>query len=188
MPYEVRDTLQIEVDVAFTTEDAIRHVDRGVIDVRGAVVVIDTLTNDVRGTRMRPALSAQEMVRGIDRLRSRLRMAGAAATIVCQLKPMQILDVTPFNQSLSDYLRAQNGGFGCRTQIRLSDLSGDGYHVIPQADSVIDKTYACAIMGVPAPCPTPHDEFVPDHLRRRWEKEWPGIGERAGRSANSHAL
>ena len=96
MPREVRDGLQIEVDVAFTTEEATRHVDRGAINVSGAVVVINTLTNEVRGTRLRPVLYAQEMVRGVDKLGGRLRMAGAAAAIVCQLKPMQILDVMPF--------------------------------------------------------------------------------------------
>ena len=186
IPIEERDLVSLQIVVAFTTEEATRCVERGIIDARGAVVVIDTLTNDVRGTRVRPPQSAQEVIRGVDGLRGRLRTAGAAAVIVCQLKPMQMIDVTPFNKLLSDYLGAQTGGFGCRTQIRLHDLKPDGYHVLPQCDSVIDKTYACAIMGVPVPCPTPNDEFVPDHIRRRWEKDWPRIGERVGQTANRH--
>ena len=107
-------------------------------------------------------------------------MAGAAATVVCQLKPMQIADVTLYNEALNSYLREQHlrgaAGFGCRTQIRLSYLKSDGYHVKPDYDSTIDRTYACAIMGERVPCPTPWEGFIPDQNRRRWESEWPVVG------------
>ena len=97
--------------------------------------------------------------------------------VTCQLKPMQVIDVTPYNELLSNYLRSKGqAGFGCRTQIRLSHLKEDGYHVRPQFDSTIDKTFACAIIGIPVPCPTPMDEFVPDHVRHRWETDWPKVG------------
>ena len=107
-------------------------------------------------------------------------LAGAASIVVCELKPMQVTDVTPFNKELSSYLRMQPGGFGCRTQIRMNYLKSDGFHIQPMYDSIVDRTYACAILGVPVPCPTPFDEFVPDHIRRRWETEWPRVGGQVG--------
>ena len=171
--------MEISVEVVYTLDVAYRRVDRGMINVRGATVVIDNLTNDVRGTQTRPAVSPQLLVRQVDRLRLRVMEAGAAAVVVCQLKPMQIRDVTPYNTLLDDYLRLEReqgrGGHGCRTQIRLKHLKSDGYHVMPQMDSTIDRTYACAFLGIPVPCPTPWDEFVPPHDRRRWETQWPRL-------------
>ena len=109
-------------------------------------------------------------------------MAGAVAVVVCQLKPMEITDVTPYNQLMDEYLGRERDrgrdGFGCRTQIRLDFLKPDGYHVRPDFDAVIDRTYACAFLGVPVPRPTPWDCFVPDNVRRRWELEWPRLAGR----------
>ena len=124
----------------------------------------------------------------VDLLRNKLRQAEAAAIVVCQLKPMQITDVTPYKKLLSEYLRSERdggrGGFGCRTQIHLDSLKSDGYHVRPEFDAVIDRTYACAFMGVPVPRPTPWDCFVPVHVRRRWESEWPRMA--GGRASTSN--
>ena len=39
-----------------------------------------------------------------------------------------------------------------------------------------ERTYACALLGIPVPCPTPFDQFVPENVRRSWEREWPEIG------------
>ena len=143
-------------------------------------MVLDNLTNDVRGTSTRPAISPEVLIHYVDKLRWKLRAAGAVAVVVCQLKPMQVTDVTPYNKLLHEYLLAEGeGGYGCRTQIRLDYLKHDGYHVLPKYDSIIDRTYACAMMGVPVPCPTPFDEFSPYHVRRRWEADWPRIGDRA---------
>ena len=177
IPRGERDNYDIAVRVSYTTEDAIRRVDRGDILVRGATVVLDNFTNDIRSTETRKAISPQELLRRVDRLRKGLYAAGATAVVTCQIKPMQITDVTPYNEMLSDYLRTQGmSGHGCRTQIRLSCLKNDGYHVLPQYDSTIDKTYAFALMGISVPCPTPMDEFTPNHLRRRWEMNWPRVG------------
>ena len=161
--------------VSYTIEDTLRRVNRGEINVRGANIVIDNLTNDVRGCRARPAVSPQELVRRLDKLHQKLQAAGSAAIVTCQVKPMQVVDVTPHNELLSNFLRERNA-FGCRTQIRLPFLKDDGFHVRPQYDSTIDMTYACALRGVEVPCPTPLGDFVPDHMRRRWEKEWPRVG------------
>ena len=107
--------------------------------------------------------------------------AGATGVLTCQIKPMQATDVTPYNAYLDDYLRYERlkgrGGYGCRTQITLDSLRPDGFHVKPEYDSVVDKTYACAILGVSVPCPTPVDQFLPYHVRLRQEKEWPRIGQ-----------
>ena len=188
LPRNERDSFHIEVAVAYTTVAAINQVDRKHLDVRGATVVIDNLTNDARDTQARPAMTPLELVRSVDQLRQKLRAAGAKAVIVCQIKPMQVTDVTPYNNAISEFLRAEQqrgrGGFGCQTQIRLNFLKSDGFHVQPMYDSTIDRTYACAIMGVPVPCPTPSDQFVPDRVRRRWETEWPRISEGQGRSMN----
>ena len=112
--------------------------------------------------------------------------AGARAVVTCQLKPMQTTDVTPFNNALSEYLLCEKekgrGGYGCRTQIRLDFLKNDGFHIRPEFDSVMDRTYACAFLGIPVPKPTPWDCFVPTLVRQRWEKEWPRL--RGGRQMN----
>ena len=105
--------------------------------------------------------------------------AGAAAVIVCQLKPMRTTDVTPHNDQLSGYLRAEKrkgrDGFGCRTMIRSDFLKMDGYHVKPEYTSVIARTYACAFLGFEVPDPTPWDGFAPGFDRNRWEADWPSL-------------
>ena len=94
---------------------------------------------------------------------------------MCQLKPMEVMDVTPLERGYG------RGGYGCRTQIRLGQLRPDGYHVQPSFCGVIFRMYACAILGVEVPCPTPDDAFVPTSVRRRWEAEWPRL-ESEGRA------
>ena len=179
IPRVERDSYDVKVEVAYTTDEAYNKVDRGLIDVRGAYVVLDNLTNDVRGSavRKRPPLSPPELTTKVARLREKLIAAGAADIVVCEIKPMEMTDVTPHNACINDFLKSQHRGFGCRTQIRISDLR-DGFHVLPQFDSVIDRTYACAIRGVPVPCPTLPKDFIPTLVRRRWEAAWPRVGGR----------
>ena len=115
--------------------------------------------------------------------------AGATAVVMCQLKPMEIADVTPYNGILDEYLRKESErgrcGFGCRTQIRLEHLKPDGYHIKPQYDSIIDRTYAYAMKGIPVRDPTPRGEFVPQHVRHRFRQEWPRIGGGQGMNVNN---
>ena len=149
------------------------------MDVRDAVVVVDNLTNDVRGTHQRAALTPDELVFQTDKLRRQILAAGAASVIICEVKPMQHTDVTPYNSSLHDYLLSLGGsGYGIETQIRLEFLRNDGFHVKREYAEVIDKMYACAIMGIQVPCPTPKDEFVPIHIKRRREEDWPALSGR----------
>ena len=179
---EERDKHDVKLHVAYTTEEAFRRVGAGEIDVRNATVIIDNLTNDVRGTRQRQAVSPEELVQRVDQLRERLRAAGATATVVCEIKPMEVLDVSSHNRALHRYLQAQ-GEWGCPTQIRRSFLQRDGYHLRQQYDAVLDRTYACAIRGIPVPSPTPTEDFVPEIDRRRRDFNWPslpGNGNRLG--------
>ena len=133
--------MEVKVAVAYTLDEAYRQTDRGEIKVEGSIVVVDSLTNDVRGTRSRPSVTPQLLVRLVNKLRRRLMAAGAVAVVICQLKPMEVADVTPFNEFLDQYLRGERDrgrdGFGCRTQIRLEFLKADGYHVKPEFGSVI---------------------------------------------------
>ena len=180
VPRERRGEFDVEVAVAYTLEEAHRRTDRGEFQLEGAIVVVDNLTNDVRGTRGRSAVSPQQLMRLVDGLRRKVMAAGAVAVVVCQLKPMQTTDVTPYNDLLDCYLRREKergrDGFGCRTMIRMDSLKGDGYHLKPEFWSVLDRTYACAMLGIDVPFPTPWGDFAPSYVRQRWETEWPRLG------------
>ena len=179
VPRGEREEMEVEVVVAYTLDEAYRRIDRGELRIQGAVVLVDNLTNDVRGMRSRPAVSPQQLLRLVDGVRRRVMAAGAVAVVVCQLKPMQTADVTPYNELLNDYLRREKNrgrdGFACRTQIRLDYLKADGYHIKPEYSSVLDRTYACAMLGMEVPSPTPWDEFVPTSVRQKWESDWPRL-------------
>ena len=165
----------------YTTEEAIQRVRRLDIDVCNAKVVVDVLTNDVRGTRQRPAASPEELVERVDRLRRNLLAAGADGIVICQLKPMEVVDVTPYISVVHDYLQAQGGtGYGTSTQIRRNFLKPDGFHIQPQFAGVIDRTYACALMGIHVPDPTPWEDFAPDFARRRRNIDWPKLVRSGG--------
>ena len=181
IPKAERETYDVLPVVAPTIEIAYFMVAKGDVDVRGAVVVIDNLTNDVRGNPNRPAATPQELIRRVDRLRERVRVASAVAVVVCEVKPMQVTDVRPHNSLLDSYLSSKGRtGYGCRTQIRMNTLKPDGFHINPSEYSVLAKTYACAIQGLPVPCPTPVDDFVPLIDRRRYEAEWPRVDSQVG--------
>ena len=165
--------------VAHTLEEAYRRISRGEFSLEGSIVILDNLTNDVRGTRSRPAASPEKLVGLVDQLRRRVMAAGARAVVVCQVKPMQTTDVTPYNVLLNGYLRTERNrgrdGFGCQTMIRLDFLKSDGYHIRPDFVSVLARTYACAFRGINVPDPTPWDDFAPSFGRRAWEVEWPRL-------------
>ena len=188
IPKGERDNYEIDIAVSYTLEETLGKIERGAIKVDGAVVVLDCLTNNVRGTRARKAASPEELLDQVRRLRDRILVASAASVIVCEIKPLRDTNVTPYNMLISDYLvRVGPGGFGCRTQIRMKDLRADGLHVVPECLTVIDRTYACALRGVHVPCPTPLEDFVPEAERRRWDVEWPRLAAlRRGGSPFDH--
>ena len=186
IPRNQRDSLDVTIIVAHEIDDAVRMLAQGEVNVMGATVIIDNLTNDVRGNRRRPPATPEELIQRLDRLGRWLRMAEDIA--VCQIKPMQCTDVSPYNRLLNDYLFS-NGVRGCYTQIRMEQLKTDGFHVLPQFGSLLDKQYACAILGLEVPFPTPAENFVPDHVRRQYEREWPrpeGQGVRSEGPARNH--
>ena len=181
VPVGDRDKFDVRVVPVYTTEEAFYRVGNGDVDVNNAIVIVDVLTNDVRGTRQRQAASPEDLVWRVDQLRGRLKQAGASTSVICQIKPMEVADVTAHNAHLDNYLRAQGGpGYGCRTQVRRNFLKRDGFHVSPQFDSIIDRTYACAMLGWPVPNPTPLEDFAPEFARRRYDAEWPSMVRRTG--------
>ena len=183
VPREERHQYDIEVVRAYTVKEALRKAgcdggggagsnssgNEDKVDIRGAYVILDCLTNNIRH-----GFTPAELTYEVARVRGILKAKGAADIVVCEIKPMAKIDVTPYNMELNDFLKSVNG-FGCNTQIRVWDLKEDGVHVKPDFGSVIDRTYACAIRGVPVPCPTPPEAFISLEIRRRWEMDWPRL-------------
>ena len=140
---------------------------------------------------MRKADSPRELVNRVAKVRGLLYSAGAVKVVTCQIKPMTLIDVRPYNGLLHEFLCFQpDGGPGCETQIRMTDLKpsgdGNGFHILPECETILDRTYACAIRDVPVPCPTPLEDFTPLHVRRRWEAEWPKLRRGEGRDPMMH--
>ena len=174
---EERKNFDIEVVPAFHVEDAFYMIEKRRIDVSGAIVIVDCLTNDVRGTRQRQPLEPEELVRQIHVLREKTQWANARETVICQVKPMRYVDVTPHNVLLHEYLCGQ-GVSGCQTMIHMEFLKHDGYHILPQFKSVLDRQYACALLGTPVPCPTPYENFISGYIRQTYNQNWPSLSRR----------
>ena len=137
-------------------------------------MVSDNVTNDVRKVRD-PWEVQRRMGKVLDALE------GAAAVVALQVKPIRHLDVTPYDESLHKLIKSRNNVFGCHTQIRMRDLGRDGFHVSPHCADIIDKTFSCAILGKPVPCPTPPEDFFHPGRMKRYEDEFPRVESRAGR-------
>ena len=186
LPEEVRDDYEVEIAVTYRIEEAYNKVHRGKIDVTDALVIVDCLTNSVRDTpNGGPALSLDELVWCVDCLRQKLWSSGASDVIVCQIKPTQRADVSGFNTALHNYLCSVeniDGGRGCSTQVRLEQLGNDGLHIKPVFYSVLQKTYACAILNRQVPSPTPFNELAPSHMRN--QGSWSSMLNRGARASN----
>ena len=170
VPKEESEGLEIEVVVAYTMEEAFHRIRRGEIEVEGKVVVVDNVTNDVRKVR-----EPWEVTRRVGKLLDVLEKA--AAVVVVQVKPIRSLDVTDFNKAIHRLCVSREGVFGCHTQITMRDLASDGFHVSPHCGDIVDKTYACAILGKPVPCPTPPEGFFHPWQSAAYEQEWPRVDE-----------
>ena len=139
-------------------------------------MVIDNITNNIRGNWRNAADSPDQVVDKVAKLRERILSLSAAAVVVCEAKPMQMIDVRPYNWRIHEYLKTcGNDGFGCRTQIQMNSLSSDGYHIDPRYHTVLDRTYAYALIGLHVPNPAPEDAFIPELLRRRMDSHWPRL-------------
>ena len=182
MPSEVKAKYDIEIVVAYRLEDAFHRIKRGEIKVRDAYVVIDNLTNNIRGNWRMQGESPEQVVDGVARLRDLILSLSAAAVVVCEVKPMGMIDVRPFNSRLHHFLSTcGTNGYGCNTQIRMEFLAPDGFHVNKKFATVLDRTYACALRGTPVPCPLVDDDFVPPFYRRSWDSQWPRLEGRLRR-------
>ena len=180
---EQREGYDITVVQAFHLEDVYDMVCNHVIDITGAILVIDTLTNDARGTRRKQPLGPEELVCQADMLRT--KTLGARATVFCQIKPMKHVNVVPHNKLLHEYLSFHDI-YGCQTMIRAEYLRWDGFHISSQYKTVLHRQYACALLGVPVPCPTPFEDFLPGNVRHSYDQEWPALGtSRRGEVSNS---
>ena len=170
---------EVQVERVYTLEEARDRVRRGDIRVEGARVVVDCVTNDVRGTRRRGQAEPREVA---ERLREAIREMGRAERIVvCEVKPMQQIDVVPFNARIHALIGSTEGVEGSSTQIRPEYLLGDGYHIAPRCVSVLDRQYACAMVGRAVPCPY-FSSAIYNRMMAEWaEREWPPLG---GRQAN----
>ena len=73
MPLADRGACDIIIVVACTLDEAIRRVDRGAIDVRDTVTIIDNLTNDILGTKLRSSFTPEKLVEAICQLRDSLK-------------------------------------------------------------------------------------------------------------------
>ena len=185
IPREERGDYDISVVVAHTLDTATRRVLSGEIDVSGAIVIVDNLTNDVRGSWQQKACTPEELLWKLNGLKE--AMSNADAIIVCEVKPMRNVYVMPHNQLLHDYVLNQPFLYGCRTQIRMEFLDSKGFHILPEYGSVLDRTYACALRAIDVPCPTPFENFVPEFMRRQFEREWPRlVGNRSEGHVDNH--
>ena len=181
MPPEEKGKYDIEIVVAYRLEDAYHRIQRGDIDVKGAYVVIDNLTNNIRGNWSKRRETPDQVVDKVARVRELILSKSAVAVVVCEVKPMEVVDVRPYNRQLHSYLDScGKSGYGCNTQIKLDFLTSDGFHISHKYWSVLHRTYACALLGIPVPCPLRDDDFIPLSFRRRWETQWPRLEGRVG--------
>ena len=149
------------------------------IRVGRARVIVDCIKNDVRGTRLQGRVERGEVV---ERLRSVIgEMGGSEGIVVCEVKPMQHIDVVPFNARIHDLCLYTEGVEGCSTQVRHDYLRRYGYHITPKHGRLLDMLYECAMVGWLVPCPY-WDSVVYDMLAKWAKREWPPLG---GRGANN---
>ena len=176
MPTGERQKYDVQMVVAYRLEDAFNRIRRGEIEVKDSYVVIDNVTNNVKGNWKFYRETPEQVVHRIAALRELILASSAAAVVVCEVKPMAMIDVRPYNRLIHDYLQScGKGGYGCNTQIRQEYLAPDGTHIDRRFSSVLDRTYACALLGTAVPEQLLDDDFVPLPYRRSWDKEWPRL-------------
>ena len=176
IPEECRDDYDVNIVIAYRIGEAKSLVEKGDLAINGAIVIIDCLGNDARDTRQAPKLTPDQHVQKLDELRKVLWERGATDVIVCSLKPTQRADATEYVERVHRYLqsvREDDGGHGIHSQVRLEHLRADGLHLQPRFYFVLQQTYACAILGLNVPNPTPLESFIPDRMRQKYLSEWP---------------
>ena len=162
MPHDEKKRYNIRIEVVHRLEVACSLIANGKIDVANCYVVIDNITNNVTGNWKYLPETPEQVAGRVAKLREAVLAASAKAVVVCEIKPIGTIDVRPYSLLIHRYLlTCGKTGYGCRTQIRRDYLKADGIHIKPQFDSVLDRTYACALLGVHVSNPTPFDELAP---------------------------
>jgi hypothetical protein len=170
---------RIRVCTAYTLFEVFDKVQSGKMKVDGARVILDVTTNDVRGIRGLPRVTPEEIAGRVGRVVATLKEKGAKGVTVCEIKPMTTMDVTPYSELIRRRCQEKKINW-CQTQFEVAHMREDGYHILPSSLKILDATYACAVVGVHVPHPTP--------AYRKWrhqlqQQEWPHIGERPGLNA-----
>jgi hypothetical protein len=99
-----------------------------------------------------------------------IKEKGARGLAICKVKRISLLDVTPFSELLHKKCVANKIAW-CKTQLEITNLKDDGYHILLSSLQVLDATYACAVIGVPVPHPTPNYKKWRHHnLQREWPR------------------
>ena len=80
-------------------------------------------------------------------------MGGAEGIVVCEVKPMQHIDVVSFNARINGLSLYMEGVKGYSMQVQHEHLGREGYHIAPQRWRVLDLQYGCAMVRWPVPCP-----------------------------------
>ena len=189
IPKDRRGRYNIRVVVAYTLMEVWDKLERGVLKVEGETVILNVGTNDVRGTKRVPQSCPDDVGWRFERVGGFLFEKGAVGLVACELKPMSFMDVVPYSWAIHHAcLRLRTRGHrvhGVQTQTGVSHLrEEDGYHIERSFSTILDRTYACAIRGIPVPCPTPTWDMGRDPgLRNRWPTP-----REAQDQGNSHRL
>jgi hypothetical protein len=100
IPREEGKGMKVEIVVAYTLLEVRQRLGRGEFDVRGTFMIIDVMTNDVKGTRASPRTSPVEIAGRVGTVTDLLMEKGCEVVIICEMKLMHFMDVTPYSNAL----------------------------------------------------------------------------------------
>jgi hypothetical protein len=174
IPRKMQCGCRIRIYTTYTLFEAFSRIKDGKIKMEGARIIVDVMRNDVRGTKRQPQTTPDELVNRVGKVVAMLKEKGARDVTVSEVKPMTLKDVKPYSNRLRQRCMEKKVGW-CQSQLGVEDLKEDGFHVLPSSLRILDKTYACAVMGVKVPHPMP--------IYQKWrhkliEQEWPRMGQR----------
>ena len=154
IPDNEKGGLNIDITTLYTIEEAYYRIKRGDVKVEGKIVVVDCVTNSIRGRGGRLRTTPREISREMKILLDVIKDKKALAITVCEVKPIRHLDVSLHNTSLRDLYRRE-AIYERSTEITMKDLTHDGFHVKSGCDDLTNKAYARAIQKHLPPKPAP---------------------------------
>ena len=181
LPSQDRDEYDIQLEIVYHVEEAISRLEseENPITVADSYFIVDCLANDARQTRSRPALTPDELVTHVARLREKLWAGGAAGVVVCSLRPTLRANVVSHNLAVHRHLLSQkeiDGGYGSCSHVRLEHLGFDGLHLQPKFFPILQRHYANIIQGNDIPPSTPPTDNSSVHVRNTWNRNSVGSG------------